>query len=375
MHQLNWPATPDGDYARRVLVPMMRDGSLAYFHNVDAEVQLLAAEGQIMPLVLGNRHPSVKNSYVASPMAHYVDYAREEMAIELGAYPALRLALTPLIGLLEQCFRALELEQVVFVNNWLLSTNLYPNFDLAALNDITQLLISQFQDRSIVFRSVNPTLNGPLYEHLLKLGYIPVFSRQVYLLDPASRSYAHKTSYLRDLSLQRRSRYVWESGQDLNMAHISRLADLYASLYLHKYSTLNPQFSLRFFETALAQNWLNFAWLRRPDASQPDAVIGWFERDGVMTAPLVGYDPSRPTADGLYRLATLKLLQEAIERNLILHQSSGVSKFKLHRGAVPAIEYNMVYDQHRPRHLRLPWQSLRGLTAGIIEPLVKRLKL
>lgn len=375
LNQVPWPATPDGDYARRVLVPWIQNGTLSYFHNVDAEIQVLEADGQIFPLVLGNLASRVKNSYVASPMSHYVDYSREEMGIELKGYPALRAVLSPMVDVLEYFFAATRLEGVVLVNNWLLSTNLYPAFETARLAEISELLRETYPNRVIVFRSVNTLLNGRIYDQLMSLDYEPVFSRQVYILDPAKKSYLGKDSYKRDLRIQRRTPYRWEFSKDLSQAEIAHLVDLYNDLYLAKYSHLNPQFNTRFMAEAIAQDWLCFEWLRHPDKPKPDAMIGWFERDGVMTAPLVGYDRSLPESTGLFRLATLRLLQTAIARDWILHQSSGVSKYKMHRGAEPAMEYNMVYARHCPGWRRMPWQTLRLLTEKLLEPMMTRLGL
>ncbi|PIQ28199.1 hypothetical protein COW36_04825 [bacterium (Candidatus Blackallbacteria) CG17_big_fil_post_rev_8_21_14_2_50_48_46] len=373
--QVPWPATADGDYARRFLTPLMCDGTIKYFDNIDAEIQLLEADGQIFPLVLGNLRPASRNSYVASPMSHYVDYGREEMEIELKNYPLLKALLKPLVNVLEQAFRALKLEQVVLVNNWLLSTNLYPAFEPSKLKAMTQMLIAAFPDRPIIFRSVNIALNQTIFQQLRALDYEPVFSRQVYILDPAKKTYLNKDSYKRDLRIQRRSDYVWEHRKDLSGREIAHLRLLYDDLYLHKYSSLNPQFNTRFITAALEHDWLQMAWLRKPDQELPDAMIGWFERDGVMTAPLVGYDRDLPEKVGLFRLCTLKLLQEAVQHGWILHQSSGVSKYKMHRGAEPSMEYNMVYFKHCLRLRQIPWQTLRLLTDKLLIPMMEKLEL
>lgn len=371
-----WPRTPDGEYARRYLGALLAQGTLAYFDNVDAEVEVLISGATVLPLILGNRRPRVKNSYVASPMSHYVDYGRAELAIELHHRPLLRHALRPLLEGLGAGFGVLGLEDAVLVNNWLLSTNLYPPLAPALLADITRCLCARYR-KPLVFRSLTAELNGPLLRTLLDLGYQPVFSRQVYLLDPALGAYARKDSYKRDRRLQRRTAYRWRdaSGGEASAALYARWRNLYDDLYLRKYSTLNPQFNTRFFAAAHQAGWLQLESLFRPGAELPDAVIGWFARDGVMTAPLVGYDRDLPEAVGLFRLATLRLLEIAIARGLLLHQSSGVSAYKMHRGAVPAIEYNLVYSRHCPPALQAPWTTLARLSRTLLIPMMRRLGL
>ena len=73
---LDWPATPDGDYARRCLLPFMEAGPLTYIANAHAELQVLKLGETLLPITLSDFHPA--NSYVCSPYTHYVSYAKEE---------------------------------------------------------------------------------------------------------------------------------------------------------------------------------------------------------------------------------------------------------------------------------------------------------
>ena len=68
-------------------------------------------------------------------------------------------------------------------------------------------------------------------------------------------------------------------------------------------------------------------------------------------------------------------MEDAIKMGWIVHQSSGVSKFKMHRGAEASLEYNMVYYQHTPLKQRFPWWLLTKLTTVAIIPIMKKYKL
>src|SRR5262249_6239197 len=136
-----WPDTPDGDYARRVLSAFVRDGTARYVANVEAEVRVLVAGELVLPVAVVEGPSRLNNpSYVVSPTTHYVEYAKREVELELHDRPVLRGLLPPLLG----CFRPLlrwgEIEKAVHVNNWLLSTNLYPHFPAAALLALHDLL-------------------------------------------------------------------------------------------------------------------------------------------------------------------------------------------------------------------------------------------
>jgi len=104
---------------------------------------------------------------------------------------------------------------------------------------------------------------------------------------------------------------------------------------------------------------------------QINGVMGFFVRNGLMTQPLFGYDTRLPVDEGLYRLLTLITLQEGQERNLLVHASGGVGKFKKLRGGKSVIEYNAVYDQHLPVHRRLPWRILQQISRAAI-PIFQR---
>src|SRR3954447_15303079 len=370
LDQVTWPATPDGAYARSLLGPLIRHGPQRLIDNADAEVRVLVAGDLVLPLVLGNLRPSVKNSYVCSPTTHYIDYAKREVEVELHDQPFARALVPPMLDMLRPLLLWSQFEQVVFVNNWLLSTNLYPAMPHEQLQALCDVLVRSFPQHAIVFRSVNDQLNTALMGQLQALAFRKVFSRQVYILDPHDSRYQQKKSYQKDRSLARRSAYSWADAAQIQTNDIARIKALYDDLYLKKYSFYNPQFNRHFFAEALRERWLTFLVLKQQ--GRIDGVLGFVERNGVMTTPLISYDRSVDAAAGLYRLISLKLVEEAAARGLILHQSSGAAAFKRHRGSTASMEYNLIYDRHLAPRERLPWQLLEALSRAVIMPLMRR---
>jgi hypothetical protein len=370
LEEIPWPATADGDYARRVLAPLLRHGPRHFIDNVDADVRVMVAGEHVLPLALGNPDSPIRNAYVCSPTAHYIDYGIRELAIEFPDRPLARAVVAPMLDLLRPLLRWAAFDRVVYVNNWLLSTNLYPPIEAGALPAIRDTLTRAFPRHAIVFRSINDRLNATLGRRLERLGFRPVFSRQVYLLDPRDPTYRRKKSFQKDVSLARRTNYRWEDASRIGAGEIARVKALYDDLYLDKYSYLNPQFNERFIGRALREEWLTFYALWRE--GRIDAVLGFVERHGMMTAPLIGYDRGVAPAAGLYRLISLKLVEEAAARGLLLHQSSGAAAFKRHRGSEPSMEYNLVYDRHLAPRYRLPWQLLGALSRAVVIPLMRR---
>ena len=351
----DFPATPDGDYARRYLVPLMTRGAETFIRNVHHTQMMMArVEDVILPLTLTDFHP--QNTYTVSPFSHYISYGGYEELRHLNNPPLetlIKLFLRPLAAY----FRRNDFDRVAFVNNWLLSTNLYPALSKTQIEVLTEALLRWFPDRAIIFRSVDRFRNPLLFEVLQSQGYEMVLSRQVWYMPPevATRTRQFKE----DARVLRNHGYEILENKSLTDSDLERILALYEMLYLKKYSYFNPQFSLEFLKLARDEETLHLRALRRD--GRIDAAMGFFVRDGVMTQPLFGYDTSLPE-QGLYRLLTLITLQEGLQRGLLVHASGGVGKFKKMRGGQSTIEYNAVYMKHLHKSKQRPWKLIQAIS-------------
>ena len=88
-------------------------------------------------------------------------------------------------------------------------------------------------------------------------------------------------------------------------------------------------------------------------------MLGYVTRGGFYTTPLFGYDTTLPDSDGLYRLLSLRDIQECRKLGLHCHASGGAGEFKQQRGAVSVIECYAIYTAHLPLYRRIPWLLLR----------------
>ncbi len=359
------PANPE----RALLTALVRNGPQPYIANVEATVLGLAAGGALMPLVRVDGPSRRPAAYVASPTTHYIDYARREIEIELAQHPLLRRLLPPLIAPLRLLMDWATVERAVYVNNWLLSTNLYPPLSPEAPAAILHGLLRAYPDHTIIYRSLGEELNAGLIAQLEGLGFQRVFSRQIYLIDPRDGAFRRKRSYLNDRRLVRRSPYRWRTAAELSPNDAVRLCELYSDLYLHKYSFYNPQFTPRLIGQALREHWLAISALECDGIL--DGVLGTISCAGVITTPLFGYDRARDQRQGLYRLLSFALLEAAAEQDCLLHLSSGAAAYKRHRGGMPQLEYSLVYHRHLAPRRRLPWQLLAALSQRVIIPLVR----
>ncbi|MGB0929142.1 MAG: hypothetical protein ACPGVB_00100 [Chitinophagales bacterium] len=376
IHSLSFPDTFNGQYAKRLLLPLIKKGTLQFFDNVDCKIELLVVNNEFIPISITQAKAKIKNSYVCSPITHYVDYGFREIDIEFPNRPLLKGFCKSVLWSFKTAFIRSSFDQVVMVNNWLLSTNLYPNLTTSDIEEINRFLIKRFPEHAIIYRSVNPLLNGELLETLSKAGFERILSRQVYLIDPKKGIYKKKKAYKIDLSLERKTTDLqWFDASHISPEDLPRLKALYDDLYLQKYAEYNPQLTLSFFEHVLKEKWLNMWVLKDKQTSQIEAVIGYFNRNGVMTTPVIGYNRQIPQKKGLYRLITLQIIKQAVENGYLLHMSSGASQFKKIRGGEPYLEYNMVYYKHLPMSQRVPWSAFEGLTKYLAVPIFERFEL
>ena len=359
------------------------DGVTAYVRdaapdiaNVRTRMRVLDTGTRRWPVSVNDGDDPPGNGYVVSPCTAYARYADAEI-VRLGR-PALTWPLRALARGLGLWLDRAAVDRLVTVNNWLLSTNVYPaGWDGSDLPAITRFLLAEYPDHALAWRSLNRQANGALMERLASLGYLAVPSRQVYLFDGRDGQDAaflrHHNTRL-DAALWRHTRYRVVDGRALDADGLQRVVDLYGRLYLDKYSRLNPQYGVRWMASGVRDGWLDLRALQAPEG-RIDGVVGWFGNGDWLTAPVVGYDTALPASLGLYRLITRLCLQETAQRRCRLNFSSGAAHFKRLRGGVPDIEYTMVKVDHLPPARQRVWRVLRATLERVAVPLMQRWKL
>ena len=312
------------------------------------------------------------NCYVVSPYAAYVDYARDELESWKSNVPKWPFNL--LIGLVTPILRLARVDDAAHINNWLLSTNLYPQWDAENLNELTSDLITRFPDKFIYFRSLNQFSNETLMNRFVEAGYRLLPARQVYIFDVPPSGWDQKTNTRRDLQLIEKTKLAFVGHNEFGDNDFDRIRELYDALYLKKYTPLNPQFTSTFLRWAHSKEVFHFEGYR--DASGVlVAVVGTFALGGSITAPIVGYDTEQPQSLGLYRMLMALVFKRAIAVGAPLNLSAGAASFKRLRGGVPYIEYSAVYDRHLQPHRRLVVSTLRALLNGFGVPIMRRYEL
>ncbi|WP_322923573.1 GNAT family N-acetyltransferase [Paenibacillus campi] len=370
IEQMVWQENEYGSYARRYMLPLLLNGATPYVANVQTELLVLTVDG--IPLPVTVNEAEYNNSYVCSPYTHYVSYAEEELI--MLERPRLEKALALLLRGIGKGLRRIHFNRVVQINNWLVSTNLYPSLTAEQVEAVHKAVHARYPKHVISWRSLNEVTTPIIQTTLRQQRYRLIPSRQVYLFDHQTGVNA-RTRWVvkRDRRLIDAGRYEVVGPDDIGEHDIARIAELYRMLYIDKYSQHNPQFTERFFRLARQERLLHMYGLRKD--GQLDAVLGFFGRDAVMTTPLFGYDTTLPAETGLYRMLSVLLIELSATRRQLLHESSGVGQFKRNRGAYGALEVSAVYDRGCSYAIRCGWWLLEQLLYRIGVPLIRKLKL
>ncbi len=362
------PPQPEewAELARRYVLAMQRGGTSRYVENVEADIALLRVDEQLLPIVstLCNTpgDGSKPTAAVASPRAHYARYSCEELAKRHSEIPEwlLGLAFWPL----EVATWLGELDRVVYVNNWLLTTNPVAWYTRDQLRAVVDCLTTEQPEAAIVFGGLLPRLYPEQFRFFEQAGFRMVRHRRVWMVEDCRRAIRESEELRRDRHLSERHGYEVVSDRDVIASEAERLAELYRSLYLGKHSLLNPHFNAEFLRLTQGKGLLTFRAFRKEGSI--DAFKAWYVRDGVMTGAFVGYDRQKPRKLGLYRQAVALQASEAARLGLMLSWSGGVGEFKRLRGATPHEEYEAVWDRHLSPRRRFPWALLERVGRAVV---------
>lgn len=368
------PAAPPADpwpeghaVARAYLEAVAKAGVGAMVGNVRTEWRALRSGGHVYPVTIN--HGETGDSYVCLPHSAYALYARRE--IELVGMGAAGSLLSPVIGALGGWLRRAGINRIVHIDNWLLSTSLHGDWAGGDLPVIRQLLAGLYPGHILAIRSVDPWSSPALAAAARADGWTMVPSRQIWVTDDLERDWQSRGDYRNDRRLLRRSGLAIETLEVVTEADAARIADLYHQLYVGKYSPLNPVFTPAFVTMTHAIGMIRYRVARAADGTIM-AVAGLFQRSDVATPPVVGYDMSRPRAEGLYRIASFLFGEDALMRGTRLNGSAGAADFKRLRGAHGVIEYWAMHTAHLGARQRRTVALLAGALERWAVPMMRR---
>jgi hypothetical protein len=343
--------------------------SAAFAANLHTQVETLTAGEVMFPITVNDAQAG--NAWVCSPHTTYGDYALEE---------AIRYAprwLSPALNLAgrgnKAWLRSARIDRAVAINNWLLSTNLYPPLPSVPLANLLQQALARWPGHAIWLRSLNDLEHHDWLAECERLGFALIPSRQVYLFHDVARL-AHDRHNLKvDLKLAAKQPGRARNG-DIVDADYPRIDELYERLFMDKYSRCNPHYNAQFMRQWHRAGLLEFDGYR-DEAGRLLCIAGQFRQGHTLTTPIVGHDTALPQRMGLYRLLTACTFEHAIASDFGINFSAGAAGFKRLRGGVPSIEYSAVYMRHLPPARRRVLYWLSAVTRRVGVPVMRRFEL
>jgi hypothetical protein len=347
-----------------------RRASVASVSNLATHIDKIGEGNGRIPITINHGEP--QNTWVCSPHVTYARYSIEE--IERWGHSWLARPLAAVCRGLGTYMRRARIDDTAIVNNWLLSTNLYPSLDRKALGSWITEALDRWPRHSLWFRSLNRRYTPDWLEALERAGFVLIPSRQVYLYDRIDLEARTPANLHRDLKLLGATKLVRSGGNEWQQHDFERAARLYQQLYLEKYSPLNPDYGPSFLQTWHEAGLLELTGLRDVHGDL-QGVIGLFALGDTITAPIVGYATERSPQEGLYRQLMALVYEHAALRRGRINLSAGAAEFKRLRGGIATMEYSAVYVRHLPAAQGRAVRLLSLLARRIGEPCMRRFKL
>jgi len=356
--------------AQDYVAAFARDGSRRFIANLDTRVELFSWGDHVLPMTVNNGEKP--GTFVCSARAGYIDYTLEEL--RHFPHPKLAALLGIVVKSVGPMLSLCDMDHIVHVNNWMMSTNLPIDLDPVLVPDRTADLVSHYPRHVLAMRSLSPRYSGALMAALSRAGWALLPCRQNYLVDDVARETLQRRDVRRDHVLWQQGDFAFAELTEMSATDARRITDLYAMLYLQKYSHLNAAFTEHFVHLSHRTGLIRYLVLR--DKEGTIQTFGGMCQNGIhATMPLLGYNTALDQRLGLYRLAFHAGILHAAEYGLRFNLSSGATSFKRNRGATPEIEYTAFYLRHLALRRRLSFSALSLVARKIGEPVLKTYQL
>lgn len=329
---------------------MILEGVESYIRNVETTLYLLKVNEQIIPLTLNERE--YDNSYLTSNYFP-INYLEELLQRK---YPRLHWLQKPLVHTLGLFLKGVKINKVAIVNNWLLTTNIYPSLTLEEVKALTHFVKKRFPDHLILFRSLNTRKCQQLASDLAGEQYKMVGARSVFIFDPAEQSSFPKKAlyhHRRDKRLIEKEGYEVVYNEQLTVDELKVALNLYRRVYIGRHTKYSPEYTQRFLECAMKTNFFDLIGVKK--GGELLGVMGCTERNGTLIVPFFGFDREKGGPNHIYRILTNLAIDEAMKRGVVLNDGSGGDKAKRERGMRAFPEYVALYSAHLPLYRRIFW--------------------
>lgn len=353
IHDLVWPESIESQQACHFFLPLLKEGVHRYISNVQTKLFLLQYEDLLLPLTVNEREYG--NSYVASN-AYAIPYLKERLSKH---HPLFSMGAEPFLYLGDRLLRAIQVNKVVLLNNWLTVTSSLPEISTRQIEAITDYLQGRFPDHLLMIRNVNTIRGESASFSLTRKGFKLIGTRLIYVYDPErKKQLSSKVHYhhRRDRRLVEKEGYEIVRSEDFFPEDFPRILELYEKVYVKKYTPFSPRYTLEFINHVFKSgSWKGIAVKKE---GRIDGFIGYCVHNQTMIVPIMGYDTALAASVGLYRMVTGLIIKEAERLGLLLNDSSGAAVPKKYRGMVARQEYTAVYFDHLPWMRHTFWKFI-----------------
>lgn len=341
---------------------IIRDGSKKFIQNIDVDIKILEINERLIPITFGNNYENQCFSVSVLGMFSYL-YDESQKSVE-------NLFLKKFLWFFSKnIYKIMKISgtyKAIFVNNFLLSTNFFPQLSCQEIWELRNFLTNTYPDFSIIFRSVNEFEEQALCD-FEKNNFKKIIFRQVYVgYKNLVEKYQKIKEVKSDKNLLKRSQLQQITSKNFSQNEIREIVECYANLYIKKYSNKNPILTENFIKNILKNNIFSL-WILKNEKSEIIATYGYYQAFWQIASPIFGYK------DGAYyRHLTSFFFQEAMNRCEILNWSSGVGEFKMHRWNEMKIEYFCAYYAHLDWKNRCIWFLVSFFSKYLWEPYFKK---
>jgi len=320
-----------------------------YIKNVSGIIEEYNINSQRLPVFVNDK----STSWICSLFTCQITYIKKALQRVSSINCALLVIIKMLLYIRACLARIINIDHVVFINHDLTSTNLWPD-NINKIDKLIADISAKHPSRPLVFRSLNNVHNRQLIQSLLQNNCLLLRFREITHYDyNAPLTPKQKANIKCDFKLIEKNNYVAVIDADINEISISRLYQLYNNVYINKYSILNPQYTLLFFKTILQDSTFGSIIIKK---NITDAFTIYKSNEITIQYPCIGYDLAIERKVGLYRQISSMIHKCAIQKKLLINESSGVLDFKKKRGGIQTSEYYAIYIKHLPFLKKVAWQ-------------------
>lgn len=185
------------DVVTKYLKNIIENGLKNFIDNCNAKLYILEYENYYLPIAVAENDEN--QTYLTSIISSYIEYPKHILK---------NCFINIIFNFFSKIMDDSSIDKVVYVNHWLISTNIHYSLSSLQIREITKFLKQKFPDYAICFRNIAKETNEMLYNALNQNKYRFLINRSSYYIDKSDFDKVYKKQSLKkDLSLCKKKDY------------------------------------------------------------------------------------------------------------------------------------------------------------------------